>query len=386
MKRVTIGLLAACFLFASSVMAAEVRIGFLATFTGPAGAIGKDMRDAFELGLDQLGRKMGGLNVKMFYGDDTFKPGVGKQKVDKMVKADRVHFVTGHIWSHVLLASYKSVVGKGPFLISANAGPSPLAGKLCNKDFFSTSWQNDQTPMAMGEVMNQRGIKTAYILGPNYAAGKNMLSGFKRTYKGRLLGEELTPLSQTDFSAELAKIRSRNPQAVFIFYPGKWGPPFFKQYKQAGLSGKIPLYSAFSVDALNANKLKGLIDGSYGTQFWVPDLDNAANRRFVSTFKKKYGRFPSFYAAQAYDTAFFINSAIVAVNGDHSNKAGMRAEMKRANYNSVRGKYRYGNNNFPIQNFYLRQAYKNAAGEYTFKTVKTVFRDHQDSYAKLCKM
>ncbi|MEE8433284.1 MAG: ABC transporter substrate-binding protein, partial [bacterium] len=243
MKRVTIGLLAACFLFASSVMAAEVRIGFLATFTGPQGVIGNDMRDAFELGLDHLGRKMGGLDVKMFYADDTFKPGVGKQKVDKMVKADRVHFQTGHIWSHVLLASLKSVLGKGPFLISANAGPSPVAGKLCHKDFFSTSWQNDQTPMAMGEVMNQLGIKTAYILGPNYAAGKNMLSGFKRTYRGKLLGEELTPLSQTDFSAELAKIRSRNPQAVFIFYPGKWGPPFFKQYKQAGLSGKIPLYT-----------------------------------------------------------------------------------------------------------------------------------------------
>ena len=386
MKRVTIGLLAACFLFASSVMASEVRIGFLATFTGPAGAIGKDMRDAFELGLDQLGHKMDGLKVKMFYADDTFKPGVGKQKVDKMVKADRVHFVTGHIWSHVLLASYKSVVGKGPFLISANAGPSPVAGKLCHEDFFSTSWQNDQTPMAMGEVMNQLGIKTAYILGPNYAAGKNMLSGFRRTYKGKLVGEDLTPLSQTDFSAELAKIRSRNPEAVFIFYPGKWGPPFFKQYKQAGLSGKIPLYSAFSVDALNANKLKGLIDGSYGTQFWVPDLDNAANRRFVSTFKKKYGRFPSFYAAQAYDTVFFINSAIVAVKGDHSNKDGMRAEMKRANYNSVRGKYRYGNNNFPIQNFYLRQAYKNADGVYTFRTIRTVLRDHQDPYAKFCKM
>lgn len=386
MKKMTIGLLALCFLFASSAMAAEVRIGFLATLTGPAGSIGVDMKDAFELGLDHLGHKMGGLDVKMFYDDDTFKPGVGKQKVDKQVKADKVHFQTGHIWSHVLLASYKSVVGKGPFLISANAGPSQLAGKLCHRDFFSTSWQNDQTPMAMGAVMNQRGIKTAYILGPNYAAGKNMLAGFKRTYKGKLLGDDLTPLSQTDFSAEMAKIRAANPQAVFIFYPGKWGPPFFKQYKQAGLSGKIPLYSAFTVDALNANKLGDLIDGSYGTQYWVPDLPNKANKKFVSTFKKKYGRFPSFYAAESYDAVFLINSAVVAVKGNLKNKNGMRAAMKRANYNSVRGKYRYGNNNMPIQNFYLRQAYKNADGEYTFKTIQTVFKNHQDPYAKECKM
>lgn len=386
MKKLMSAALLAFILLSYQALAAEVRIGFLSTFTGPQGVIGNDMRNAFELGLDHIGRKMAGLDVKVIYENDTFKPGVGKQKVEKMVKKDRVHFQTGHIWSHVLLASQSSVLGKGVFLISANAGPSPMAGKLCHKDFFSTSWQNDQTPMAMGEVMNQRGIKSAYIMAPNYAAGKNMLTGFKRTYKGKLVGEDLTPLSQRDFSAEISNIRAKNPEAVFIFYPGGWGPPFFKQYKQAGLSGKIPLYSVYSVDALNANKLKDLIDGSLGTQFWVPDLDNAQNKRFVSSFKKKYGSFPSFYAAQSYDTVFFIKSAVEAVNGDLSNRDGMRAAMKKANYPSVRGKYRYGNNHFPIQNFYLRQAYKNSDGEYTFKTISTVLKDHQDSYAKICKM
>ncbi len=384
-KFVTAAILALLFL-TNQAAADEVRIGFLVTFTGPQSVVGNDMRDAFELGLDHIGRKMGPLDVKMFYEDDSFKPSVGKQKVEKMVKKDRVHFVTGFIWSHVLLASQSSVLGKGPFLISANAGPSPIAGKLCHEDFFSTSWQNDQTPEAMGEVMNQRGIKTAYIMAPNYAAGKNMLSGFKRTYKGSLVGEDLTPLSQRDFSAEISNIRAKNPEAVFIFYPGGWGPPFFKQYNQAGLNGKIPLYSVYSVEALNANKLKGLIDGSLGTQFWVPDLPHPANKRFVSSFKRKYGRFPSFYAAQAYDTVFFIKSAVEAVNGDLSRKDRMRAEMEKANFESVRGEYRYGRNHFPIQNFYLREAYKNSDGEYTFRTISTVLKDHQDSYVGECKM
>ena len=387
MKKIAAILASFALLATSTALADTVKIGFVTTLTGGAGAMGNDMRDAVELALDHLDRKMGGLDVQMIYEDDGFKPEVGKQKTEKLVKKDRVHFVGGYIWSHVLLASRGSVVGKGPFMISSNAGPSPVAGKLCHEDFFSTSWQNDQTPMAMGEVLNQMGIKNLYIMAPNYAAGKNMVSGVERTFKGKIVGKDMTKFpAQLDFSAELAKVRSVKPDAVFIFYPGKHGVQFFKQYAQSGLKGNIPLYSVFAIDALSLPRIGDLVEGTLMTQFWAPDLATPVSKIFVQDYRKKYGRYPSFYAAQSYDTIMLIDSAVRAVNGDLSNKDGMRAAMRRAAFPSVRGPFRYGNNHMPIQNFYLRKVVKDAEGNYTTSIVKTVYTNHQDPYAKDCKM
>ena len=387
MKKIAAILASFALLATSTALADTVKIGFVTTLTGGAGAMGNDMRDAAELALDHLDRKMGGLDVQMIYEDDGFKPEVGKQKTEKLVKKDRVHFVGGYIWSHVLLASRGSVVGKGPFMISSNAGPSPVAGKLCHEDFFSTSWQNDQTPMAMGEVLNQMGIKNLYIMAPNYAAGKNMVSGVERTFKGKIVGKDMTKFpAQLDFSAELAKVRSVKPDAVFIFYPGKHGVQFFKQYAQSGLKGNIPLYSVFAIDALSLPRIGDLVEGTLMTQFWAPDLATPVSKIFVQDYRKKYGRYPTFYAAQSYDTIMLIDSAVRAVNGDLSNKDGMRAAMRRAAFPSVRGPFRYGNNHMPIQNFYLRKVVKDAEGNYTTSIVKTVYTNHQDVYAKDCKM
>jgi branched-chain amino acid transport system substrate-binding protein len=388
MKSGMFGTLSLALMLISQVIFAEtVKIGFVTTLTGGAGAIGNDMRDAVELALDHLGRKMGGSDVEMFYEDDTFKPAVGKQKTEKLVKKEKVHFVGGYIWSHVLMASRNSVVGKGPFMITSNAGPGPVAGKLCHEDFFSTSWQNDQTTMAMGEVLNQLGVKRLYIMAPNYNAGKGMVKGVTSTFKGKIVGRDMTKFpAQLDFSAELAKIRSVNPDAVFVFYPGKHGLQIIKQYSQAGLKGKIPFYSAFTVDSLNLPRLKDLADGGLMTQFWAPDLDNDVNKRFVADYRKKTGRYPTFYAAQSYDTIMLINSAVTAVGGDLSNKDGMRNAMRKADFSSVRGPFKYGNNHFPIQNFYLRKVVKDTDGNYTTSIVKTVYTNHQDTYAKDCKM
>ncbi len=373
--------------------AAEVKIGFVTTLTTPAGVIGKDMKAAVELAVEQMGGKMGKLDINLIIEDDGFKPDIGKQKTDKLVKQDNVDFVAGFIWSNVLLASRKSALDAGKFLISSNAGPSQIAGKLCNKNFFSTSWQNDQTPMAMGEVLNQQGVKSLYIMAPNYAAGKNMAAGVERTFKGEIKGKDLTKWgkdAQLDFSAELAKAKASGAEAIFIFYPGKAGGAFIKQYQQAGLEGKLPLYTVFTVDSIALPKLqkagfKGVL-GSQMTQFWAPDLDTPQNKIFVSGFKKKYGRYPSFYAAQAFDTMFLIRSAVEAVDGDLSKKDEMRAAMKSANFPSVRGKFTYGNNGMPIQNFYLREVVADADGVWTTKIVKTVYKDHQDPYAKDCKL
>ena len=377
-----------------SAMAAEkVKIGFVTTITTPAGVIGKDMVDAVNLAMEDIGGKMAGLDVELIVEDDGFKPAVGKQKTDKLVKQDKVQFVTGFIWSHVLLASQKSALGAGKFLISSNAGPSQMAGKLCHKNFFSTSWQNDQTPMAMGAVLNLNNVKSLYVMAPNYAAGKNMVAGVTRTFKGKIVGKDLTKWgkdAQLDFSAELAKAKASGAEGIFVFYPGKAGGAFIKQYAQAGLQGKIPLYSVFTVDSIALPKLQKAnmngVMGSVMTQFWAPDLDTPQNKIFVSGFKKKYGRYPSFYAAQSYDTIFLIKSAVEAVKGDLSNMDGMRTAMKKANFPSVRGKFSYGNNHFPIQNFYSRKVVKDSDGVWTTSVREVVLKNHQDTYAKDCSM
>ena len=376
-----------------AVAADKVKIGFVTTITTPAGVIGKDMVDAVNLAMEDIGGKMAGLDVELIVEDDGFKPAIGKQKTDKLVKQDKVQFVTGFIWSHVLLASQKSALGAGKFLISSNAGPSQMAGKLCHKNFFSTSWQNDQTPMAMGEVLNLNNVKSLYVMAPNYAAGKNMVAGVTRTFKGKIVGKDLTKWgkdAQLDFSAELAKAKASGAEGIFVFYPGKAGGAFIKQYAQAGLQGKIPLYSVFTVDSIALPKLQKAnmngVMGSVMTQFWAPDLDTPQNKKFVSGFKRKYGRYPSFYAAQSYDTMFLIKSAVEAVKGDLSNKDGMRAAMEKANFPSVRGKFSYGNNHFPIQNFYSREVVKDSDGVWTTSVREVVLRNHQDTYAKDCSM
>ena len=370
-----------------------VKIGFVTTLTTPAGVIGRDMVDAVNLALEHVDGKMAGKSVELIVEDDGFKPETGKQKTDKLVKQDDVHFVTGFIWSHVLLASRKSALDGGKFLISSNAGPSQLAGKLCHENFFNISWQNDQTPMAMGEVLNQLGVKSIYIMSPNYAAGKNMVAGVERTFKGEILGKDMTKWgkdAQLDFSAELAKAKSSGAEGLFVFYPGKAGSAFIKQYEQAGLQGKIPLYSVYTLDSLSLPRFQqanmtGVL-GTTMTQFWAPDLDNAQNQRFVSAFKQKYAKYPSFYGAQSYDSIFFVKAAVEAVNGDMSNMDGIRAALEKADFPSVRGEFEMGPNHFPIQNFYLREVVADADGVWTTKIVRTVLENHQDPYAAQCKM
>ena len=391
MKKILSAALVATMLTTPAAWARDVKIGFVTTLTTGAAVIGNDIKKAVDLAMEHIGGKMAGLNVQLIYADDGFKPETGKQATDKLVKQDNVDFVAGYIWSHVLLASRKSVLDAGKFLISANAGPSPIAGKLCSENFFSTSWQNDQTPMAMGEVLNQKGVKSLYIIAPNYAAGKNMVAGVERTFKGKILGKDMTTWpTQLDFSAELAKAKASGAEALFIFYPGKAGGAFIKQYQQAGMKDVMPLYTVFTVDALSLPKLQkaGFTDilGSQFTQEWDPSLDNAQNKRFVADFKAKYGSYPSFYAAQAYDSIFLIKSAVEAVNGNLDDIDGMRAAMKSASFPSVRGKFTYGNNHFPIQNFYLREVVKDADGNWTTKVVKTVYENNQDPYASQCPL
>jgi branched-chain amino acid transport system substrate-binding protein len=389
MRRMTIIPAAVLALFAGPALAQQktVKIGFVSTFSGPVAAIGNDMKNSFELGLDQHGRKLGGLPVEVIYADDQLKPEVGVQKTQELIESDHVDFVVGYIWSNVLLASLKPLVDSKTMTVVTNAGPNQLAGELCSPYVFSTSWQNDQTPAAVGRYMNEKGVKTAFLIGPNYAAGKDMLAGVQTSFKGQIVGQELTRWpDQLDFSAELSKARAAKPDAIFAFYPGGAGVQFVTQYVQAGLKGQIPLYTAFTIDGLSLPRLKDLAVGVPGAQEWVNDLPNDANKTYVTDYKAKYHAAPSFYGAQTYDAVGLIDSAITAVKGDLSNKEGMRKEMEKADFKSVRGDFKFGNNHIPIQNFYLQDAVKNADGSYALKTVALIVKDDQDRFHDRCPM
>jgi branched-chain amino acid transport system substrate-binding protein len=371
---------------ASPAIAQTVKIGFITTLSGPQGIIGEHMKNSVELALDHLGRKMGGLDVEVIYGDDQVKPDVGKQLADEMLKKHRVQFVSGVIWSNVMLAVAPTVTQAGTFMIGTNAGPNELAGKMCHELFFSTSWQNDQTPEAMGKYMSDRGITGVYVMAPNYAAGQDAVSGFKRYFKGKVVAEVYTKLGQQDYQVEISQLRAAKPKAAFVFYPGGMGIQFLKQYEQAGLRERIPVYSVYTVDEISLPALKEAAEGQWETRSWSPDLKNEANQRYVTDFRKKYGKAPVFYGAQSYDGIMLIDSAVRAVNGDLSNKKGMIAAMRKADYPSTRGKYTYNVNHFPIQSFYLLKAVSGASGEMEMQIQRTVFENHKDAYYRECGM
>src|SRR5450755_4108177 len=363
-----------------AVAADSIKIGFVSTFSGPTAVIGNNMRDSFELALDHMGHKMGGLPVEIIYKDDQQKPDVGRQKTAELIESDHVDFVVGYIWSNVLLASLKPAVDSKTFIISANAGPSQIAGELCSPYFFSISWQGDQTPQAMGTYMNSKGLKSVFLIGPNYAAGKDMLAGVASTFKGKVVGQELTTWpAQLDFSAELSKAKAANPEAIFVFYPGKAGVQFLAQYAQAGLKGTIPLYTAFTIDELSLPLQKDLALGVPGAQEWVNDLPNEANKKYVADYIKKYSSRPSFYGAQSYDSANLIASGVAAVKGNLTDKVALQKALEKANFKSVRGNFKFGNNHVPIQNFYLQDVVKQG-DEYVLKTAATIVKDSQDSF------
>jgi branched-chain amino acid transport system substrate-binding protein len=386
-KQMVAGALAASVAFATPAMAQQsLKIGFITTLSGPAGVIGKHMKDSVDLALEHLGGKMGGVPVEVIYGDDQFKPDVGVQVAEEMLKKHQVDIMSGIIWSHVMMAVVPVVTGAGKIMVGTNAGASPLAGAQCNEAYFSTSWNNDQSPEAMGKYLQEQKVDNLYILAPNYQAGKDMVAGLKRYYKGKIVEEIYTKPGQQDYQAEITQLRSKNPKAVFVFYPGGMGIQFVKQYVQAGLRDRIPLYSVFTVDETTLPALKEAAVGQYEARFWSPDMDVPASKKFVADFEKKYGYTPSYYGAQSYDGIMLIDSAVRANKGSLKDKQAVIAAMRKANYDSIRGPYKFNNNHHPIQDFFLLQAVKGGKDGARMEIKRKVFEDHKDSYHQDCKM
>ncbi len=375
--------------FALGAQAADapIKIGFISTFSGPGGVLGQELLDGWNLGLAATGGKLGGRDVEVIQADDQAKPDVGRQLADKMVESDKVQLITGVNFSNVMLAIAKPVLDAGVFLISPNAGQSQQAGKACHPHYFNTSFQNDVPAETIGIYMTQKGIKRVYVLAPNYPAGKDSIAGFKLGFKGEVVGEVYTGFTQLDYAAEIAQIRDAKPDAVYFFYPGGLGINFVKQYAQAGLKTSIPLFGpSFSFDQTVLPAMGDAALGAYASAFWNEHYDNAASKKFTADFEAKYHRLPAPYAAQAYDTVLLLDAALKSIGGKIEDKPAFQKALETAKFNTVRGKFRFNTNHYPIQDYYLTEAVKDDKGRVVMNLKELIAADLPDPYVGECKM
>ena len=388
MKRMLLAGMMIALMLAGPIQAMEpVKIGMITTLSTKAGYLGEEIRDGFQLAIDQESGKLGGVPVELLVDDDGRKPEKAKQIADRFIKRDKVKILTGIVFSNVAIAVVPKVVRKGVIYISPNAGPSLLAGKGCHENYFNVAYQNDNLDEVVGKYVTEAGFKNVYLLAPNYPAGKDHLAGFKRYYQGTIAGEVYTKLGQSDYAAEIAALRAASPDAVFFFLPGGMGINFLKQYAQAGLNQTIPVFGpAFSFDERLLQAVKDAALGVKNGSQWSHDLDNPANGQFVAAFRKAYSRTPTLYASQGYEAARLLGSALKAVGGDVNKLDALRSAIRKADFDSVRGKFSFSANQHPVQDIYIREVVKGADGKFTNRTLKAVFTDHANVYVNQCKM
>ncbi len=365
---------------------AQIKIGFMATMTGPAASLGQDQYDGFMLGIEHSGGRLGGQQVVVIKEDDQLKVDVGVQGIQKLIEKDKVDLITGVTFSNVMMAVAKPLADANMIFIGSNAGPGPLAGPQCNANFFFTSWQNDAQSEVMGKFAADKGYKRVYVMAPNYQAGKDFVAGFKRFYPTPLVGEVYTQLNQPDYSAEIAQMIAAKPDALYVFYPGGMGVAFVRQMRQAGALGKIPLLSTSTTDGSTLPALKETALGVLSGTFWGPDFANPVSQKFVADFRAKYKRIPSQYAAQAYDAALLLDSALKKTGGNVTDKAALRAALRQADFKSLRGDLRFSANGFPIQDMHVFEVAKDNTGEVSLKTIATPLKAHVDAYASQCPL
>jgi len=365
----------------------KVRIGFISTLSGPNAAIGSDIRDGFNLAVKLNGGKLGGLPAEVLVGDDQLKPELAKQFAERFLRLEKVDFITGVVFSNIVLAVAPDAIASKVFFISPNAGPAQYTGAQCNPFFFAASWPSEAYSEAAGQYVTSKGIKTVVFLAPNYVGGQDAATGFKRYYKGKLVDEMYTKLGQLDYAAELSQIRAKQPEALYVFLPGGMGVNFIKQFVAGGLSKDVPLIvPGFGDDQDIIRAVGEPMLGLFSLGHWSIDLDNAANKKFVPAFEAEYQRLPTGYAASGYDTALLIDSGIRRVKGKIEDKDALRAALRAADFKSVRGEFKFNRNQFPIQNYYLQVVGKGPDGRIMHKTLGTVLANRGDAYVEQCNM
>lgn len=388
LKKARIALACSTLLAASSALAADgIKVGMMTTLSGPGAGLGIDIRDGFNLALKHLGGKLGGLDADVIIADDAQNPETAKQITERFIKRDKVDIATGVVFSNIMLAVGPAFFGAETFYISANAGPSQYAGAECNPYFFNVAWQNDNLHEAMGKHVADKGYKKVALVAPNYPAGKDAMAGFKRFYQGAVAEEVYTKLGQLDYAAEIAQVRASGADALYIFLPGGMGINFIKQYSQSGMIKKTPLFApGFSGDEDVVKAVGPAMEGAFNTSHWYREMDNTVNKRFVADFQQDFNRLPTLYASQGYDAALLIDAAVKATGGKLDDKAALRKALETVKAPTTRGEYRFGNNHYPIQSYYLREVVKNSDGAVSNKFAGMVMENHADAYAKDCKM
>jgi branched-chain amino acid transport system substrate-binding protein len=379
--------LSLCQLASVALAQTPLKIGFITTLSGPGGYIGADIRDGFRLAIDQEGGSLGGVPVEMVVEDDALKPAQAKTVLERMQKTSGIKLFSGIVFSNILAAVAPDILEAGGFYVSPNAAPSIFAGKGCNKNYFAVAWQNDTLHETAGIAANELGYKRAVILAPNYQAGKDALTGFRRTFKGEVLDELYTRLDQTDFSAEIAKIRAAKPDVVFQFHPGGLGIAFIRQYSQSGLASSTPMVVPES--SLDSTILAAVGDAAIGitaTTHWNADFPGSANNAFVSSFQQKYSRLPTVFASQAYETALAVGAALRETRGNLDDAAAFRTAMLAAKFPTVRGKFKFAKNQHPIQDWWILKVEKNSDGKPMLVTKNKIASDYGDSYAADCPL
>lgn len=381
-------LLAALALAPGLANADPIKVGIANDISGPFAALGAEARDGFNLAIKELGGKLGGQQAEFLQTDMGGNPDQARQLVTRYIQREKVDFFTGPIGSNVALAVGPALfAAKIPYL-SNNPGPSQYAGAQCNKFWFGNSYQNDAFHEAAGKVAADRGYKKVFIMAPDYPAGKDALTGFKRGYKTAVAEELYTKLGQIDYAAELAQIRAAKPDAVYIFLPGGMGINFVKQFVSTGLAqGTALVGPGFSADEDVIQAVGEPMLGMVNTAQWAHDLDVPQNKKFVEAFRKEYnGRYPSVYAAQAYDVIMSIDAAVKQAGGKASDRDAIVKALEKADYPSVRGSFTYGKNHYPIQAYYARVIEKDGSGRITNKLTGKVFDKYQDVYVGDCKL
>jgi len=372
---------------ASAQAQAQVKVGFMATLSGPSAEVGQDQLAGFRLALDELGGMLGGIPATLVVEDDQLKPEVALTSLGKLLEREKVDVVTGLTFANILMALQTRIAATDVPFIGSVAGPSPTAGAACKPNLFVASWQSDTPAEAMGKYLSDQGIKRISTLTPNFVGGKDKIAGLKHLYKGEIVDEIYTSLTQLDFSAELTQVALSKPDAIYSFYPGALAISFVRQYRQSGMHQTIPLYMTNSIEGSAAMAMGNAVLNAVVADTWTPGLDNAQTRRFVEAYQRKYGKLPSAYAAFSYDAAKLLDAAIRKLNGDVSDRKKLTTAIKTAQFESLRGAFRFGRNNYPVQDYHIFQMQRQADGKIGFRMVQEgVLRNYTDRYAGACRM
>ena len=366
---------------------AKLKIGFISAQSGPLNVLGLEQKRGFEIAMDHLGGKFGQTPIEVVMADSKGNPSATVQEISRLIDKEKVDLIVGLSASNELVAGVKPIVDAKIFFIGMNGGVAVNAGEQCNPYYFNASFQNAQLTTGMGAFMTKQGVKKLYLIGADFEAGYEHTDAAKTGFKGEIVAQQFTPLTQLDFAADIAKIRASGADGVFAFYPGGLGIAFMRQWAQAGLTGKIPVFSNIALTEPTAFQAQGKsVLGTYVSAVYFAGIDNPVNKRFVQDFKTKFGRDPASYAGLAYDAMMLVDSAVKEVKGNVKDQVAFRAALKKANFQSVRGSFAFSSNNHPIQNTYLTVVDERSDGSLFLKATAVIAEKAADSFVSKCPL